>query len=122
MTVYHGKSAKVDFGGIIAFTTSWSVSTSADVARSTDMGDDFETFESGFDDATFTVDGNAATERNTIAQLLLEATELKCYIDATHYFHADVFCISITETANLNDIGKITYSFEMSDQDGLQYT
>lgn len=121
MAVYHGKTAKVDFGGVMSFTTGWSVTTVGDIAESTDMNDSFKLFEPGFDDATFTVEAHAATERDTIAQLSTTAAELKCYIDVTNYFFADVFCVSITETANLNDIGKISYNFEMSDVDGLQY-
>ena len=121
MAVYHGKTAKVNFGGVMSFTTGWSISTTGDIAESTDMNDTFQLFEPGFDDATFTVEGHACTERDTIGQLSTTAAELRCYIDANNYFYADVFCTSITEVSSMNDVGKLTYNFEMSDVNGLQY-
>jgi len=122
MAILHGSGGKVDFGGEISFVTDWTITTSADIERSTDMGDSFELYEPLLDDVTITVEGYAATERDTIGQMSTTAAEIKCYIDDTHYFNCDVFCTSITEVANVNSIGKITYNFEMSDVDGLQYS
>ncbi len=121
MAVYHGKSAKVDFGGLISFITGWSLSTSADIAESTDMGDTWKLFEPGFDDVTFTIEGHASTERDTAAEIVAAAGVLKCYIDATNYFACTAFCTSITESVDLNDVGKLTYTFEMNDAAGLIY-
>ncbi len=120
MSVYHGKAAKVDLGGVIEATLGWSLTTSADVAEATDMGDTWKTFEPGFDDVTATVEGNARTTRDTITQIGSEAT-LKLYIDATNYFSFNAICTGITETASKDDIGKISYSFEMDDAAGLAY-
>ena len=125
MAVYHGKTAKVTLPqlGAMSFATGWSISTSADVAESTSMvaSSFFKSFVAGFDDCTITVEGNAATERATLSELSTTAGEIKVYIDATHYFLCDVFCTSVTETSSFDDIGKISYTFAMSDVDGLQY-
>jgi len=122
MAVFHGKAAKVDLGGVIEAITGWSMTTSADVAESTVMQASgfWQSFEVGFDDASATVDGNGRTTRDTIAQIGSEAS-LKLYIDATHYFSFNAICVALTETASKDDIGKISYSFEMDDASGVGY-
>jgi len=120
MAVYHGKTAKVDDGAVMEATTGWTLTTSADVAEATDMGDTWKSFALGFDDCSATVTGNARTTRNTVAQLGAAVT-LKLYIDATNYFYFTAICTSITETANMNDIGKMSYTYAMNDTAGLTY-
>ena len=80
----------------------------------------WKTFEKGLIDAVATVDGNGRTTRDTIAQIGAEAA-LECYIDATNKFGFNAICTSITETANKDDIGRISYSFEMDDAAGMVY-
>lgn len=122
MATFHGKTAKVDLGGAIEATTGWSMTTSADVAESTVMQASgfWQGFEPGMDDVTATVDGNGRTTRDTVSQLGSEAT-LKLYIDATNYFSFNAICTSINEVANKDDIGRLSYGFEMDDASGLVY-
>jgi len=120
MAVFHGKTAKADNGAVIGLTTGWSMTTSGDVAESTDMNDTFKLYEPGFDDATATVSGLGATTRDTIAQLGAAVT-LKLYIDATNYFTFTAICTGFTESVDLNDVGKIEYSFAMNAAAGVTY-
>ncbi|KKM62172.1 hypothetical protein LCGC14_1524330 [marine sediment metagenome] len=123
MAVFHGKTAKVSFSASVEAITGWSLAASADVAESTVMQSSgwWQGFEGGFFDATATVDGNGRTTRDTIAQIGAEAA-LQLYLDATNYFGFNAICTGITETASKDDIGKISYSFEMDDAAGMVYT
>lgn len=122
--VFHGRTAKVALNGNgdIDAITGWSLSITGDTAESTVMQASgfWQGFEPGFDDATATVDGNARTTRDTVDQIGSEAS-LELYIDATHYFAFNAICTGITETANKDDVGKISYSFEMDDTAGVLY-
>lgn len=120
MAAYHGKTAKVDDGAAIGQTTSWTLSTSGDVAESTDMNDTFKLYEPGFDDATATVEGLAATTRDTVTQCGAAVT-LKLYIDATNYFTFAAICTNVAETVDLNDVGKISYTYVMNAATGVTY-
>jgi len=123
MAVFHGKTAKIEGLGLtpIPATLGWSLTASADAAEATDMGDTFQLFEVGFDDATATVDGNARTEVD-YTSLIGNSATLKLYIDADHYFSFTAICTGITETASKDDIGKLSLSFEMDDASGVIYT
>ncbi len=122
MAVYHGKTAKIVFSAAVEAILGWSMTTSADVAESTIMQASgfWQGFEVGFDDAAATVDGNGRTTRDTIAQIGAEAS-LELYLDATNYFSFNAICTGVTETASKDDIGKISYSFEMDDAAGVIY-
>ncbi len=122
MAVYHGKTAKVSFSSSIEAILSWAMSTSADIAKSSVMHASvhWDTNEVGFDDATATIDGNGRKTRDAVAQIGAEAA-LQLYIDATKYFAFNAICVGITETANKDDVGKISYSFEMDDSAGVIY-
>ncbi len=121
MAVFHGKTAKVTFSGAIEAITGWTLTTSADVAESTYMGQSWQLFEVGFDDAVATVEGNGRKTRDTVAQIGSEAT-LQLYVDDTNYFSFNAICVAITETASKDDIGRVSYSFEMDDASGVDYT
>jgi len=124
MSVFHGKTAKVTIGGnTLEAITGWSMTPSADVAESTVMQESgfWQDFEAGFEDASASVEGNARTTRDVISQLGAEA-ELNLYIDSSHYFSFNAICTGFTETANKDDIGKISYSFEMDDATGISYS
>ncbi len=122
MAVFHGKTAKVSFSGSVEAITGWSLTTSADIAESTAMQTSgfWQDFEVGFKDFVATIEGNARKTRDTIAQIGAEAA-LQLYIDATSYFSCNAICVGITETASKDDIGRITYSFEMDDAAGMAY-
>lgn len=120
MGVFHGKTAKIDFGGVVESTIAWSLTATADVVESTAMGDTWQTFELGFNDCSMTFEGNGRTARDAVAQIGSEAS-CKMYINATYYFGCNAICTSLTETASKDDIGKISYSFEMDDAAGMVY-
>ena len=122
MAVFHGKTAKIDGVGLtpIPTTLGWTLTTSADVAESTDMGDTWQLFKVGFDDAVATVEGNARTTVDYTA-LIGNNSTLKLYIDDTNYLSFTAICTGVTETASKDDIGKVSFSFEMDDALGVVY-
>lgn len=120
MAVFHGKTAKISFSDVEEATTSWALTATSDVAESTAMGDTWQSFELGFNDCSMTFEGNGRTTRDVVAQIGSEAT-CEMYIDATNHFSCNALCVSITETASKNDVGKISYSFEMDDAAGMVY-
>lgn len=121
MAVYHGKSGKVNFSTDLFDVLLWTLTTVSDTAEATAMGDTWQTFEQGLTDFTASADGNAETTVDYTSTIGTEAT-LKLYIDDTHYFSANAICTAITETASIDDIGKITYAFEGDDASGITYS
>jgi len=120
MATYHGKSAKADFGGAVAAALAWTMATIADIAESTYMGLTWKTFASGFRDATATLDCNAQAEQTT-AYLGTNAA-LKLYINSTKYFYLNTaICTGLTETVNMNDVGKVSYDFAIDAIGGITY-
>lgn len=122
MPVYHGKNGVVNFSASdIAAVLSWTLTTTGDVADGTYMRLNSRIFESGFIDCSVTVDCNARTEDTTKAGGA--AAQLKLYINDTYYFDVNTaICTEQTETVNLDDVGKVTYSFAMDDITGVSYT
>ena len=120
MAVFHGKAGKVTFSTAIASILSWAMSVVADVAESTVMGLTWKTFESGFYDTSATVEANAMTEGTLKVGT---NANLQLYVNATKYFLiSTAICTEQTETVNMNDIGKISYSFVADDTEGPVYT
>jgi hypothetical protein len=121
MAVFHGVNAKVDLSGALAFATGWSMTLNADVAESSCMSSSWKTYEFGQEDGDATVNGQAATERGTIAQLGVSAA-LKLYVDDTHCFSLTSICTGITETTTKDDVGKISYTFARNQATDIAYT
>ncbi|KKN20891.1 hypothetical protein LCGC14_0930950 [marine sediment metagenome] len=119
MAVFHGKAGKVDFSGAITSVLNWALTTIGDIAESHGMGSTWKSFVAGFRDSSATVDAVAYTE-STIK--VGTNAGLKLYIDATNYFYINTaVCIEQTETVNMNDIGRISYSFVADDVDALTF-
>jgi len=124
MAFFHGKAALIKIGAVtIESTVSWSLDVTADTVDTTAMGDDWKKHETGFIDFSASVEGYAKTARATVAQLGVADSALVLYVDADSFFTADTaICTGITETANKDDTGKISYSFAGNDSSGLAYT
>ena len=125
MTNFHGAAAKVTFTGgssTITSITGWSMSSSNDIAESTVMQESgfWESHEVGYKDATATVDGNAQTDRDTVDQIGSGAA-LALYYSNSNYFGFTAICTGISESVDKDDIGKITYTFEMNDINGVAH-
>ena len=122
MATYHGSSAKSYFNSADIFKPqSWSLETSSDTASSDAQGETWKAFEEGLEDFTATVEGLAETTVDYTSTLAVNSA-LRLYIDDTNYLSATAICTSITETASINDVGKVTYSFEGDDTSGIAYT
>lgn len=120
MAVYHGKSGKVDLGGAIAACLSWALTTVGDIAEATYMGLSWKTFVAGYKDATATTEHRAYTEGTSKVGT---NAQLKLYIDDTHYFDVNTAIVTEqTETVNMNDVGRISYSYSMDATAGISYT
>ena len=108
MAVYHGKAGSVDFSSVIDGTIGWSMVTAVDQAEDTAQGDTWKSFLAGKIDISISVQCIAKTERT-----LKTGTEasIKLYLDDTNYFTVNALCVGETETADINDVGKLSYEF-----------
>lgn len=112
---FHGKGGDVDFSGSLVRLNSWSLTTTVDTADSTSMLDSWESNVAGLSDYTATVEGDSEKSLATVSLLGTEASlSLELVADTTQ-FEANAILTGITETSSIEDIGKITYSFEGSD-------
>ncbi len=119
MATYHGKSGKAVFSGAVASVLAWTLSAIGDIAESTVMGLTWKTFKAGFRDLTATIECNAMTEGTTKVGT---NADLELYIDGSNYFDVSTaICTEQTETVNLNDVGKVSYSFVSDDVDAYEY-
>lgn len=118
MPVFHGKGGKVSN---IPFAVSWALTIAADIAEASILDSDWKTSEVGQEAASATVEGNAVTERDTVAQLGAAFAPLNLYLDSTRYFSLTCLCTSITETVSKDDIGKLSYTFERNQSTDIIY-
>ena len=117
---YHGKNANVEYnGGNLANLTSFSLSRIGETADATAMGDTWDVFAAGLTDFNATAEGKSQVGLNTIA--LLGGTG-----DAEFSFQtggvnstAGVIVTGVTETAVIDDMISVSYSFEGSDTAGF---
>jgi len=119
MAVFHGKAGKVTFSSSVASILSWTMTVTGDIAESTVMALSWKTFVAGFIDVSATVEANAMTEDvlriGTNASLLL-------YVNGSNYFEiSTAICTEQVETVNMNEVGKVTYSFAGDDTEGPVY-
>lgn len=80
----------------------------ADEAEDTAAGDVWKGFLLGKIDITMSVGCRAKTERTLKTG---SEASIKLYIDATNYFTINCICVGETETANINDVGQLSYEF-----------
>ncbi|KKM71975.1 hypothetical protein LCGC14_1425120, partial [marine sediment metagenome] len=95
------------------------MTVSGDIAESTVMTNTWKSWSAGFIDVVATVEANAMTE-GTIK--VGTNANLDLYVNSTKYFRiSTAVCIEQTETVNMNDVGKISYSFVGDDTEGPIY-
>lgn len=116
MAFYHGKAASFKIGAAtVESTLGWTANVTADTAETTAMGDAWKTHETGFIDATVTLEGFARTDRGTVAQVGATAHAVVMYtktpVTSEFFTLTNVICTSITESVEANDVGKISYTF-----------
>ena len=121
MAVFHGKSGKVNFSADLFTLNSWSLSVMSDVSDSTGMTDTWKTVTVGLKDFSANAEGFAETTVDYTSTLGTEAS-LKLYVDDSQYFSGNAICSGITETASIEDNGKVSYSFVGDSAAGITFT
>jgi len=121
---YHGKDGLISYcGSAVASITSWSFSTSIDIAGTTAMGstNSWETQRAGLSDFS----GSCEALANSGASLFpIDGSDgsLEFFFsnsDATVGFEGNAIGTGITETVSQDDVGKVSVSFEGNDAAGL---
>ena len=123
---YHGKRGRVSVGGTaLTSLTAWDLTTSIDVADTTAMSavNDWETQETGLSDFSGTAEGLSSEALDTVA-LVGSTAATKFHLDVENdngEFEGNAIITSLTETVNTEDVGKLSYSFEGDDAQGLAF-
>lgn len=113
MAAVHGKGGDVTFTSsddTLGSITSWTFTSTGDVAESTGMGDSFAEFIDGLTGFTATVECAAYTEIDIPADVGTEAT-LTLQVSTGKTIAANAVLVSATETASIDDIGRLSLSF-----------
>ena len=121
MAYFHGKHGKVTWNSSqIPNVTSWSLTTGADTAITTPMDGAaagtaiWETRLGGLTDSSATVEGIAVTTVDYSLQTAycgLSAALVLNY-DTDSQFTVTSVCTSLTESASIDDAGRISLTFE----------
>ena len=113
MAAVHGKGGTVTFTGAeLTNITSWTFDSSGEIADVTAMGDSWEDSIDGCTDFTATVEATSMTEIDTTADIGLDAT-LTLTIEAGKSIVAsNAIMTSITETTSIDDVGRLSMTFE----------
>lgn len=127
MPALHGKGGDVvfaalddAFGNATATIISWTFTSSSDTARATGMSASFDTFLPGLDTFTATTEVVATTTLDLPADIGAEGT-LELYVSSgDQNCSANAICTSITETCSIDDVGRVTMTFE-GDADSVVY-
>ena len=122
MTVYNGKGGGFVSAGAPVFdddTNSWTITTTADIADATGMGDLWAERLAGLIDFTGSLDGNADSGGDYPAIIGTSGTITGSVVASGPNVSGTAICTSITETASIEDIGKVTATFEGNDPVGL---
>jgi hypothetical protein len=120
MAAVHGKGGTVTFTGAELTTIeSWSFDASSDSARTTGMGNSFESYAPGLDTFSGSAEVLAATAADIVADVGTEQT-LTLQIETGKTIAANAILTSITETASIDDVGKLSIQF-VGDADTVTY-
>ncbi len=127
MAVYHGKSAKVTKNAVaVAGMLEWTIESSLEIVDVTDFGDTYKASEVGFVTWSGTFTGSADpenTEQSALRTAMLAGTKLtdvRFYIDGTHYFSGDIYMTGMGHSTTVMDVLKVTWSF--TGDGALSYT
>lgn len=120
MAAVHGKGGSVTFTGAELTTIqSWTYSANSDSARTTGMGDTYETYFPGLDTFSGSAEVLAATAADIPADVGTEQT-LTLQIETGKTIAANALLTSITETATIDDVGRLSITFT-GDADTVTY-
>ncbi len=118
MANHHGKLASVKKNDVaIAGINAWNIDDSLDTAESTAFLATSKTHEGGIPGWGGSFEGNcdpANTEQAAIWAALKAGntlTDMKFFVDATHYYHGDVLITGISRATSITDILKTTVTF-----------
>ena len=121
MAAYHGVDGKANFSSDLHKLQNWSAITTMNAVDTSGMGDDWITYdENGLTDFSVTAEGLAETTIDYCSLIGTDAS-LSLYINATNYFEGNAILTSLTETADQEGVGTLSYSFAGNDAAGLAY-
>jgi hypothetical protein len=123
MAVYSGKggSVTVENDTILGSgVNSWSVTTLVDVADSTNMSDVWASNERGLSDFNGTIEADSSIGAD-YPDIVGAAAQTFTFsvVSGGPNLSGDMLVTSITETASIEDVGKLSVSLEGSDTTGL---
>ena len=124
MVAYNGKGGSVTFATsalLGSATNSWSVTTISDVADATNMGDTWMSSVAGLTDFNATVEADSSIGADYPALLTAATGELVTFkvVTGGPNLSGDMIVTGISETASIEDIGKVSITLEGNDEDGL---
>ena len=123
---YHGKIGNIDFGvaagAPIQNLQTWSLTTIADTAESSSMGDTWQDFNSGLTDFNATAEGLSQKALDTVALIGSGHADVDFTLNqGGPAFTGGAILSSLTETVNIEGNGTISYTIEGNDEAGLSY-
>lgn len=113
MAAVHGIGGDVTFTAtddVLGSITSWTFTSTGETADATGMGSTYATNVNGLTSFTATVECVALTVIDIVADVGTEAT-LTLVIEAGKTIAANAVCTSATETASVDDVGRLSLSF-----------
>ena len=119
---YHGKKGNLVFNGNLANLESFTLTRIGETANATAMGDTWDVFIAGLTDFNASAEGKSQVGLDTVALLGTSqaATEFVMQ-DAGAEYTAGAIMTGITETATVDDIITLSYTFEGNDPAGLVF-
>jgi len=113
MSAIHGKGGDVTFANsddVLGTITAWTFTSAGDVADATGMGASYATNINGLTGFTATAECAAYTEIDIPADVGQEAT-LTLQLSTGKTISANAVLTSATETASVDDVGRLSLSF-----------
>ena len=124
MTVYHGKNASFTAAQgtfLGSATNSWTVTTLADIADATEMGDTWEESVDGLTDFNASVESNVSLTANYIEDLGVSGELTFQVVSGGPNLVGTAILTGISETTTIDDIGKVSQTYEGNDAAGLVF-
>jgi hypothetical protein len=123
---YHGKTGLIDFGvaagAPLQNIQTWTLTTIADTAESSSMGDLWQDFNAGLTDFNATAECLSQAGLDTVALLGSGQADVHfSYVLDGPNFVGGALISGITETASIDGNIAISYTIEGNDVDGLTY-
>ncbi len=118
MAAVHGKAGTVTTAGGAELTTvqSWTLNLVGETADITGMGASWTSTLAGVTDVTVSVEALAMTETNIPADLgESQVLTLEIVGSTTQDFVLEAVLTSVTETASIDDVGRLSMTFSGND-------